>query len=277
MSFSILTLGHGGGVPTGGGKGNTNFALVEGHHKGEDPLTALRSSRYWLVDCGPETLDFLTESGCMPEPALQNLQGVIVTHCHADHSGGLPGLAWRLKYVEQRKVDLVFHPDLKPLLASQLVETEYGTFGHIDWTEFWDIRCGSGHVLPGSNFNIVFWTANHNIPNWPNFSVEVMFFGTGSGSIPKIVATVFFSGDTASPVMALHNKAHLDQMTLVYHDHQTYNADPKTAVHCHYDWLRDATTPEARSKILLAHAVPPACHVEDGFRGHAFRGHWETV
>ena len=51
---------------------------------------------------------------------------------------------------------------------------------------------------------------------------------------------------------------------MVFHDVQFYTSDPRVAVHCPYEALETAVSPELRKKVHLAHTgqKPPGAALE---------------
>jgi ribonuclease BN (tRNA processing enzyme) len=76
---------------------------------------ALESETGWIqVDCPHPFRKILKEA---TEAAgitldLQRLEGVILTHLHADHSSGLEGLIFYFRYVLGKKLRLLAHPEV---------------------------------------------------------------------------------------------------------------------------------------------------------------------
>lgn len=62
----------------------------------------LRNKKMWLLDCGYLATRSLNELGI----SLHQLDGIIITHTHADHVGGLEEVAFRLKYEFKQRVNL---------------------------------------------------------------------------------------------------------------------------------------------------------------------------
>ena len=272
-----------------GPKGNTNFAIVhdlttdgiyeqltgtpddpESRGPGGIVDTILANNQYWLVDLGPETMLRI----CQEETgaAVRNLQGVIITHAHADHSGGLASLAWRTFFVEKTRPVLVFAEECEEMLHHQLVELSCGSspgllrqldreVGLRDFFLMHAMARGGGGVSYFGPLAVRRMVASHNIWRaedghirpFPGVSVSLSFAGDGG--------KVLFSGDTAVPISGV------DAYDLTLHDCQFYLDPPDgNEVHCPYSLLKDAVAPAVRDKIWLSHTEVPESVFKDGFR-----------
>lgn len=267
MSISVLTLGHGGGVPFDNDAGNTSYAVFwdvncfETSFPDSNPtmLSLLREHPYVLIDCGYETLQLLLQSG---SDALRNCKAIVITHAHADHTGGLASLCWRLKFVEKITIPLYTIPAVIPFLDAQLIELDYMGDGTIhNWT----------HVLPYQGYDscpdidlpifLHLFDVDHNIAGFPACGVSV--------TETTHLCSVGFSGDTAKPVAISSD--------LIYHDVQFYAPELKpNVVHCPYPLLKTIFTKEQCAITLLAHCMPAPQYLE-GFFGHAQKGSLTTT
>lgn len=255
--LNILSLGHGGGVPMAN-NGNTNFAVFVTEDQMFTPspvwpLDLLAEHPYWLIDCGPDTLHTLSTAEVAPSPFIQNLQGVFLTHCHGDHSGGLAALAWRTKFVEQMKVKLVVHRDCEEILRNQLCELEYDRkdlqkpgerlriedFFDVTWVE--KDPPYSLFELGGEKLAATFFDVDHNIRDFPSFGIELEHLRTGQIAV--------FSGDTSRPI-----ERSWVGVEIMFHDCQFYSDAPLSEqVHCPFYALLDAVPQEHRNKVVLVH------------------------
>jgi len=248
--------------------GNTNFAIVA-HTEGDisEPWNLLRKNPFWLLDCGPETISLLAELD-----AFKQLQGVIITHAHTDHSGGLASLAYRMMFIEKCRIPLIAPLDVFQLLSQQLVELQYlltpkavtlgapksssSTFFNIVPLHP-DFLKGRHEYVPANycHFTLSFFPVDHNIQDFPSYGVKIY---TPSSK------QIWFSGDTAYPLEGM-NEAYM-----VFHDTQTYNPGDGYEVHCPYRKLREVVPIPQRGMIILCHTQPQEQFTEHGFK-HAKR------
>jgi ribonuclease BN (tRNA processing enzyme) len=92
---------------------------------------ALEAEGSWLlIDCPHPIRKILRESGLAAGITLDvgQINAVVLTHLHADHSSGLEGLAFFAHYVLGRKVQLLAHPEvLARLWGGHLADSMGGT------------------------------------------------------------------------------------------------------------------------------------------------------
>jgi len=269
-TLGVIVLGHGGGVPIGSA-GNTNFALVPGltqedvesHWDGDDERLVtdiLRNHPYWLLDCGTETVARLCgaydrEEPRLPEPRIQNLQGVIITHCHNDHVAGLIPLAWRTHFVEEMRLPVIVSRYAQEILEQQLVELRYTSHDHMEalghapgdrqdvpLSTYFDLRYQEVPTKPVflGGLGVEFFWVDHGIMGFPSFGVAVEHEGT----------RVVFSGDTAVPIPPVHFQYP------VFHDCQFYkDIGSLNIVHCPFAALKVVPNP---GKVWLTHTTGPS-------------------
>jgi len=293
MQVAVATLGHGGGVPfyTDQPTGNTNFAVFPDVSEGDVPKLKqeekvdylLQNKEFWLVDCGPETAIRLcktkVESGGLHSP-VHNLQGILLTHCHADHSLGIPSIAWYSYFIAKRSAEdnmrrplLVAASDVLSMLKSQCVElTRFSTqqknerdshllkeFGEpgLEWffdvhaVEMRDTMPAFGKAFFGqssadlvSGLTAFLQSVDHNIERMPGTAITL---ARSEGGL------IVFSGDTARPLNLAYSN---DSLKAVYHDVQFYNEGDGFEVHCPFGALNRRVPKEYKHKVLLSHCIP---------------------
>lgn len=272
----VFAFGHGGGIMGPGYKGNTNFAVfnvserdLKKTNQGLFPETKewpdngavvpwlFRNHYFWLVDCGPATIARICEWN-----VSHQCSGVMVTHLHDDHVGGLEQLMYRNKWVDKipnLKVCVPHQEMAEDLFDNRLNRILGYTNQPFPLSNYY---IGSYYEQPDAPWPTRFvpFKVSHN--TWMN-GKDMLAYGyryeTPNGDI-------LFSGDTAFPIFDENTK--WDRVALAIHDVQFYNdGSENTHVHCPYGLLRDSVPPEHRHKVLLTHTdidLPPHV-VEDGF------------
>ena len=254
--MKIHVFGVGGGVPLKG-LTNTNFAFQAGNKPG--PFSFQRP--FWLIDCGPDTVRTLVE-----QDACSNVQGILITHAHADHSGGLTSLAWRLMFIEKKRVPILTPAPVMRLLESQCVELRHvrslddahlGSFFHLDVSE-------PGRAQYYEDFSVVFLPVHHGIESFPSYGIKL----NGGG------VRIAFSGDTVRPLP----EEVLRESHLVFHD-VTLREPDGTEVHCPLSVLEAALSAYQidPAKIVAVHHSRPRLCIEDGRLGAGWRGVPDSV
>ncbi|WP_127579714.1 MBL fold metallo-hydrolase [Paenibacillus koleovorans] len=154
-----------------------------------------------LVACNGYTL--MIDCGILAPMALHkmnfpmnDIQGVLVTHLHADHIGGLEEYALRMKYMYQLRPSLYIEENLiEPLWDDSLkAGLRYTVEGESTLRDFFDVvplKCDvRQEIQPGLSVELI---RTKHFPNMPSYSVVLN-------------DKVFYSGDMT------FNRALLDEM-----------------------------------------------------------------
>jgi ribonuclease BN (tRNA processing enzyme) len=269
--MAVVCMGHGGGVMMDPKNGNTNFALVPDPQY-DSAQRLLKSQPFVLIDCGYETFRQLVEWD-----AIKNLMGIVVTHCHADHTGGLAALGWRLLFVDRKQIPLVYSEEAEQMLKGQLAEL--GCLNSVlveslfpfpfkmcpvdsceqHFASIYSVG-EAGNVENALTFSL--FQVNHGIPTLPSCGV-----GVWSGDQRMAV----FSGDTAEPVVG--------DVPIVFHDAQYADRPANNShVHCPINYLVEVYVGEygedSLNRLVVCHIADTAAMVPYERRGvrHAAKG-----
>jgi ribonuclease BN (tRNA processing enzyme) len=222
-----------------------------------------------LIDCGSDARHSLAELGVK----LSDIDGVYVTHQHADHIGGLEWLAFCT----------FFHPSLsrpKLFCSAPLMRElwEHSLSGGLDsiegkvmnLTDYFECRAvppnegffwGGAKLIPVQTVHIM---AGYKIVNSYGLLIDVPCPSRLSDSF-----RVFYTSDTQfCPNQISKFYAQAD---IIFQDCET--APYRSGVHAHYDDL--VTLPPAiKAKMFLEHNQPnPQQDAKaDGFAGFAQKG-----
>ncbi|TXK85789.1 MBL fold metallo-hydrolase [Paenibacillus sp. N3.4] len=123
-----------------------------------------------LIDCGSTTPKSLHEIGLTPD----QIDGIVISHIHADHVGGLEEIAFRLLYLHNRKKIKLF---ITEALAGTLWENTLkgGLYNPIEGFhslgDYFEVHLIEEHlpvlILPGLTFEYI---PTLHIPNKLNYS-----------------------------------------------------------------------------------------------------------
>lgn len=186
-----------------------------------------------MIDCG------ITAPLAMHElnKPMNEVDGLLITHLHADHVGGIEELAFQLKYVYQRKIDL-FVPELlvEPLWENCLKA---------------GMQDGGGHSLD-SYFNVHLLKPSEAMFIRPDLKVEII----RTEHIPDKISYslylndfMFYSADMIFQPDVLHTLIQDRQCTTILHDCQLHGHG---AVHTTLDQLKSLPD-ELQQRIWLMH------------------------
>lgn len=196
----------------------------------------VRSGDYTLlVDCGITAPRALHELGIKPD----ELDGILITHLHGDHVGGLEEIAFRMRYVHNRKPVLWVPSDLRfPLWDNTLkgcMENRGEQATELD--DYFDVRVieprGLIQLSPLLSVEIL---PTVHIPGKPCYSLILN-------------GKTFYSSDTQFNPDLIERAYRENGCTLLLHECQLHSPG---AVHTTLDEL--LRLPEdIQSKILLMH------------------------
>jgi len=223
------------------------------------------SGKKLLIDCGGTALESLDELGVDP----LDIDGVIVTHVHADHVGGLEELGFRGLFLGPKQKFDMYVPNL--LVPSRAVvgydsdvypdlwynclkggmvhiQDAEGNAVQADMDTYFNVHVSESPKDPikVGGIKFIFVKTNH-VPNKTSYGL-VLESETGT--------TVFFSADSTS-----ERTVDLEAFDIVFHDCMFMPRYPAT-VHTHFEEMVDL--PESvRKRTYLMHYGNPDNAPED--------------
>lgn len=185
--------------------------------------------RKLLVDCGTTAHIALRKLGL----SLAEIDGVLITHIHADHVGGLEELAFQLKFLFKRRIPLYIADTLAGILWEHSLRGGLEQEGLMTLSDYFDVRPmaeGSPYeVLPGLRAELL---RTSHIPGKLSYSV---LFGH----------TFFYSSDMLFMPELLETLVRERGVETIFHDCQL---EPPGVVHACLDQL--LTLPDELQRII---------------------------
>jgi ribonuclease BN (tRNA processing enzyme) len=217
----------------------------------QNNLLVVKGGSHLLVDCGTRATEAL---GALGVPVAQ-LRNYLVTHCHADHAGGLEEIALMGRYAFKRKPAMVVTDRLRKVLWSMTLRggaafNEEHDGKYLEFEDFWDqIRPkavkGADRELCAAlvgEIEVLLFRTKHIPDSSPDWSSSFPSYGV------VIDRRVLFTSDTRydpEMVLALDGEYGLEA---IFHDCQFYAG----GVHASLDEL--AALPAAiKAKTRLMH------------------------
>lgn len=241
------------------------------------------AEKYLLIDCGATAVQSIKELGIKP----WEVHGVIVTHMHGDHIGGIEQLLWERYYTGPsgpgfRKTAIYSTPEILEALRASLSPcvNEYtdntgearpgGYHALVDEyvTEPYDDREFTWVVGDAAfRFHVTPHVVSHLV-NKPAYGIELLDRHPDRQWQPAPPSVYYTSDTTFRPGIG----DLFPESRIIFHD-CTFSPKYPGTVHTHYEEL--LTLPdEVRARIILMHhtEVPVGVNVlGDGFMGAALR------
>ncbi|MBI1903050.1 MAG: MBL fold metallo-hydrolase [Planctomycetia bacterium] len=243
-------------------------AFTTAEYYQSNALVTAGSGKRLLIDCGSDARFALAEQGIENGNLGAAIDGVYVTHLHADHVGGLEWLGLSTFFDPQA-------PRPKLFAAGQLIDTLWqrtlsggmrtveGKTAQVE--DFFDCRpvsVGSPFRWEGIAFTPVQTIHFHDGPRLAE-TYGLLIQEDGSDHVTLFTADTQYQPE--------HLRTEMDRADLVLHDCET--ADVRSGVHAHYDDLR-ALPDKWKQKTWLYHYQPHPwqCPPGDGFCGFVVKG-----
>lgn len=237
------------------------FTVGDGNYQSNMLLEA-RSGRRLLIDCGSDIRFSLHEQGLK----LADITDLYISHLHADHIGGLEGLAFSTFFAPGLARPRLFTSvSLVDDLWSRSLSGGLGSIeGHItNLDTYFDVQAigrNGGFTWEGVYFQLV-----QVIHYMDGFNVVPSF-----GLMFQVNETkIFLTTDTQHAPNQIGR--FYDMADIIFQDCET--AQYKSGVHAHYSELV-TMPPQVKAKMWLYHYQPGARPdgVADGFAGFVQKG-----
>lgn len=203
-----------------------------------------RNGKILLVDCGTDIRFSMAAAGIN----LNDVDGIYVSHSHADHAGGVEYIAFCTYFNPAKEKPKFF---AEALLLFDL--WDYTLRGGLQGLEGIDAKLETYFdTRPVGQDGYFIWEdIKFNIVQSVHISAQyrlvpsygLMFTDPGNGKRIYLSTDVQYAPETSL-------KAYYKEADLIVHDCET--APYKSGVHAHYDQLA-TLSPEVKGKMLLAH------------------------
>lgn len=172
MSLTVRMLGTGSAFSN---IYNNNNALLEYH------------GRKLLIDCGNTAMRALYQMN----ESIADLDGVLVTHLHADHIGGLEELAFRMNILHKRKPKLFIADDLVTPIWEHSLRAGLEDEIHHQLEDYFEViplqKETAVEILPGLKVRLI---ATKHIPGKISYSLifnDALFYSADMTFDPDLL------------------------------------------------------------------------------------------
>lgn len=205
----------------------TGSAFVTNGNYQTNILLEDTESNHLLIDCGTDIRFSLHELGYDD----RTIDTMYLSHLHADHVGGLEWLAFKTKFIRNKKVVLYVSADIVDDLWNKSLEAGLSSLPgqHTILSDFFDVKPLSypkEFSWGKAKFTLV--QAIHSMNNNVLMPCYGLFIDTG-------ITKVYITGDSIS--VPYFCQKFYDAADIIFQDCETI--EKPTHVHAHYNQLKD--------------------------------------